>query len=73
MNMGTKVALVLEMLSDGKWHDLEKLAEDAELARCEMKEIGEFLCEFGLAVSNDVMSKLKVERVFQRFLVADVI
>jgi DNA-binding IclR family transcriptional regulator len=68
MLLGSEIALLLEILGDGKWHGLAELQRQAGLAEYKVHGIAEFLCRFDFAVVDEAYRKVKVKRDFQEFL-----
>lgn len=68
MLLGAEIALLLEILGDGKWHELAELQQQAGLAEYKVHGIAEFLCRFDFAVVDETNKKVKVNRDFQEFL-----
>lgn len=66
--MGSKIAMILEILSDGKWHGIEELQQLMELDEYEVREIITFLNKYDLAKIDDANKKVKINRGFQKFL-----
>jgi hypothetical protein len=68
MLLSPEIALLLEILGDGKWHELAELQQQAGLAEYKVHGIAEFLCRFDFAVVDETHKKVKVNRDFQEFL-----
>jgi DNA-binding IclR family transcriptional regulator len=68
MLLGSEIALLLEILSDGKWHGLAELQQQAGLAEYKVHGIADFLCRFEFAVVDEASRKVRVNRDFQEFL-----
>jgi hypothetical protein len=66
--MVSKIAMFLEILSDGKWHEVEELQWRLKLDGCEAEEITGFLNNYGLAKIDVEKRKVKVHREFRKFL-----
>ena len=64
----SKVMVILELLSDGKWHDVEEVLSSAGLSEMEFLEVTEFLSKYGFVKVDEKNLKLKVNRDFQRLL-----
>ena len=65
----SKITLILEILSDGKWHGIEELQQRMELNERKVHEITAFLNEYDLAKFDVANRKVKINRNFQKFLV----
>jgi hypothetical protein len=68
MLMMSKMAVILDVLSDGKWHGIEELKQRMEMGVYEVQEIARFLNKYGFAMIDDANKKVKINRDFQRFL-----
>ena len=68
MLLSSEIAVLLEILGDGKWHGLTELQQQAGLAEYKVHGITEFLCRFDFAVVDEANKKVKVKRDFQEFL-----
>ena len=67
--MAYKVTKILEILGDGKWHEMEEIRMQMSLNGAEMREIAEFLCRYDLAKTDESCRKVRVTRDFQKILV----
>jgi DNA-binding IclR family transcriptional regulator len=63
----SKIALILEILSDGKWHGIDELRRKLELDEDEVREIATFLSKYDFAKSDDENRKVRLNRDFQSF------
>jgi len=68
----SKVMLILELLSDGKWHGTEELLLSVGLGAREFREITGFLSKYGFVEVDEKNRKVRVDRDFQRLLVQPV-
>ena len=68
----SKVMVILELLSDGKWHGVEELLLGAGLSEQKFQEITGFLSKYGFVKVDEENKKVKVNRDFQRLLVQPV-
>jgi predicted transcriptional regulator len=68
----SKVMVILELLSDGKWHGIEELLLEAGLSEQKFQEITGFLSKYGFVKVDEENKKVKVNRDFQRLLVQPV-
>jgi hypothetical protein len=64
----SEIAVLLEILGDGKWHGLTELQQQAGLAEYKVQGITGFLCRFDFAVVDEANNRVKVKREFQEFL-----
>ena len=67
--MVSKIAVILEILSDGKWHGIDELQGRMGLNERKVQEIAKFLSEYDFAEIDDANRKVKINRNFQKFLV----
>ena len=68
MFMASEIAMILEILGDGKWHGLAELQQQVGIAEHKVQGIAAFLCRFDFAVVDEANRKVKVNRDFQEFL-----
>jgi hypothetical protein len=64
----SKIAMILEILNDGKWHEMEELQQRMELDGCKVQEIAWFLNEYDFATVDDANRKVRINRDFHGFL-----
>jgi len=64
--MAYKITMVLDMLSDGKWHELDMLQQAMKLDCHEIEEITKFLSEYHLAEFDQENGRVKITRDFQK-------
>jgi len=64
----SKIAKMLEMLNDGRWHFLEEIEEKIHLDRDRTKEVIEFLKKYNFLVVDNIEKKIKLENEVKRFL-----
>jgi DNA-binding IclR family transcriptional regulator len=64
----SKITMILEILSDGKWHGIEELQQRMELDEHKVQEIATFLNKYDFATIDDANKKVKINRGFQKFL-----
>lgn len=64
----SKIADILEILSDGKWHRLEEIQRVAEMDEDQVHWITEFLMEYMLIVPDGTKKKVKLDKTAQKFL-----
>ena len=70
--MVSKVMVILELLSDGKWHGVEEMLLNTGLSELEILEVTDFLGKYGFVKVDEKNRKLRVNRDFQRLLVQPV-
>jgi predicted transcriptional regulator len=68
----SKVMVILELLSDGKWHGIEELLLRAGLSERKFQEITRFLSKYGFVKVDEENRKFKINRDFRRLLVQPV-
>jgi len=66
--MVSKIALVLEVLSDGEWHGTEELQQRVELDEDQAQEVAAFLFEYDLARMDIENKKVRINKCFQKLL-----
>ena len=64
----SKIADILEVLGDGKWHVLEELQQKIEVDRETIQQITNFLREYDFIVLDEEKKKTKLNRTAQKFL-----
>lgn len=64
--------VILELLSDGKWHGIEDLLSGAGLSEQKLQEITGFLGEYGFIEVDEENKKVKVNRDFRKLIVQPV-
>jgi len=64
--------VILELLSDGKWHGIEDLLSGAGLSEQKFQEITGFLGKYGFIKVDEENKKVKVNRDFRKLLVQPV-
>ena len=64
----SKLAMVLDILSDGKWHGIDELQQRLELDEREVQEIAAFLSKYDFAKSDEENRKVRINRDFQKLL-----
>jgi len=63
-----KIAMVLEMLDDGKWHEIEELQLRLGLNEHKAQEITSFLDKYNFVKIDKEHGKVKINRNFQKLL-----
>ena len=66
--MVSKLAMVLDMLSDGKWHGIDELQQRLELKEQEVRKIAAFLSEYDFVKSDEENKKVRINREFLKLL-----
>jgi DNA-binding IclR family transcriptional regulator len=63
-----KIADVLEMLSDGKWHNLQKIRRKMKLTNEQIQQIAQFLEEYEFVTFDETKNEIRIEEAVQKFL-----
>jgi DNA-binding IclR family transcriptional regulator len=66
--MAFKIAGVLEMLSDGKWHTLQGIRRKMNLNRNQIQQIAGFLKEYEFVTMDETGKKIRIEDAVRKFL-----
>ncbi len=66
--MASKIAGVLEMLSDGKWHGLQAIRREMELNKDQSQQLALFLKEYQFVAFDRTKTKIRIKEDFQKFL-----
>ena len=66
--MVSKVMLILELLSDGKWHGIDELLVIVKLSEQKFREVTEFLDKYGFVEFDHENRKVKVNKDFRKLL-----
>jgi hypothetical protein len=64
----SKVDLVLELLGDGRWHEMVEMQQSLALDEVEAKEILAFLGKYELAEVDYEKGRVRINRDFQKLL-----
>jgi DNA-binding IclR family transcriptional regulator len=64
----SKLAMVLDILSDGEWHGIDELQQRLELDEREVRVIAAFLSKYDFAKSDEENRKVRINRDFQKLL-----
>ena len=70
--MVSKIMLILELLSDGKWHGTEELLLRLGLNEQKLQEITAFLSKYDFVKIDDKNRKVKINKDFKKLLVQTV-
>jgi hypothetical protein len=68
MKVAYKISRLLEILGDGKWHEITQLRQSMDLSDCELQEITEFLGKYDFAEINEQNKTIKINKDFKRIL-----
>lgn len=63
----TEIAIIFDILSDGRWHEVEELRQRLNLNEQKMQKITTFLSMYDF-VRIDENGKVKINHSFQRLL-----
>jgi len=66
--MVSRVMLILELLSDGKWHEIDELLLRVKLTERKFREVTEFLDKYGFVEFDHENRKVKVNKDFRKLL-----
>ena len=59
----SKIASILEILGDGKWHRLSEIQQRIKTSRNNTKRIAEFLSEYEFTVIDQTREKIRLNDV----------
>ncbi len=68
MTTSSKIAEILELLSDGKWRMLEEIQQKTKVDREQIQQIIEFLKEYDFVVLDETEKKIRLNKLAQKFL-----
>jgi hypothetical protein len=68
----SKIMLILELLSDGRWHGKEELLLRLGVSERKFQEITEFLTRYDFVKVDCKNSKVKINKDFKKLLVQPV-
>ena len=63
-----KIAEVLEMLEDGRWHTLKEIREKIKLSENKIQQIVEFLKGYGFVLMDEEKGWVKLDETVKEFL-----
>ena len=64
----SKVTTILEVLSDGEWHEVEELKQLTDLSENKVREIAAFLYKYDFVKMDAKNSKVRIRECIQEFL-----
>ncbi|MEM4704394.1 MAG: hypothetical protein QXJ02_04925 [Candidatus Bathyarchaeia archaeon] len=64
----SKLEVLLELLADGEWHEIEELRQLLGLDVCTVEEVMEFLCEYAFAQVDKEHRLVRVNPDFKKLL-----
>jgi len=68
----SKVMMILELLSDGKWHEKGELVLKLGVSERKFQEITAFLSKYGFVKVDGKNGRVKINRDFKKLLVQTV-
>jgi DNA-binding IclR family transcriptional regulator len=68
LTTSSKIAEILELLSNGKWRMLEELQQKTKVDREQIQQIIEFLKEYDFVVLDETEKKIRLNKLAQKFL-----
>lgn len=63
-----KIAGILEILTDGEWHSVEKIREDMHLSQNQIQQIAGFLEQYEFVSKDETGKNIKIEAAVRKFL-----
>lgn len=66
--MPYRIAGILDILSDGKWHVMKELQQQMDMDESEVQKIAAFLNKYDFATVDDANKKVKISKDFHEFL-----
>lgn len=63
-----KMAKILEILQDGKWHTLEEIRERTELEEKKIQQVMDFLGKYCFVMIDKTRKRVMLDRAFEDFL-----
>ena len=70
--MVSKVMMILDLLSDGRWHGTDELLLKLEVNERKFQEITAFLSKYGFVTIDGENRRMKINRDFKKLLVQTV-
>jgi len=64
----SKMANILELLSDGRWHTLDEIQERMKIGEPQLERITAFFKEYNFTVNDEEKKKIKLNKIAQEFL-----
>jgi hypothetical protein len=65
----SKITLILEILGDGKWHQIDKLQQEADLTEHQIEEVTMFLNQYGFLKIDRINEKVRITKSVKEFLI----
>ncbi len=63
-----KIAMVLEILGDGRWHQIEELMLSLKLSDDKFRELTSFLTVYSFAKVDEKMRRIKINSDFKKLV-----
>jgi hypothetical protein len=64
----TKITMALEILGDGKWHQIEELMRSLKLSEDKFKELTSFLNVYSFVKLDEKKRRVKINSDFKKLL-----
>jgi len=64
----SKITMTLELLGDGKWHEIEELLRSLQLSEQKFWQVTAFLGKYGFVKVDEKNRRVRINRDFQRVL-----
>jgi DNA-binding IclR family transcriptional regulator len=71
--MVSRVMLILELLSDGKWHEIDELLVRVKLTEQKFHDVTEFLDKYGFVEFDHENRKVKINKDFRKLLLQNTV
>ena len=68
VSLVSRVMLILELLSDGKWHEIDELLVRVKLTEQKFHDVTEFLDKYGFVEFDHENRKVKINKDFRKLL-----
>jgi len=65
----SKITLILEILGDRKWHQMDELRQETDLTEHQIKEVTTFLNQYGFLKIDHINEKVRITKSVQEFLI----
>jgi DNA-binding IclR family transcriptional regulator len=66
--MTSKIASILEILSDGRWHALGEIRRMAKIDEAQLQPIMDFLKEYTFIMWDEAGKRVRLNKLAQEFL-----
>ncbi|MEM2118188.1 MAG: hypothetical protein QW386_04120 [Candidatus Bathyarchaeia archaeon] len=68
ISLTSKISRILEILSDGEWHQLKEIQQEVNLNKKQLQQIIAFLKKYSFIIVDEENWKVKLEKTVQQFL-----